>query len=139
MQQIDADGSGEVDFEEFAAVMATRADVSCSLNLSCWYSFSHQIKYLYTNTTQNEHAEKELQEIRATFNLFDSDRSGRVEADELRRALNILGIKLTKPEVDFLMSEIDEDKSGDISYEEFMNYVVQFDSKHKSHDPADHH
>jgi calmodulin len=100
MQRIDTDGNGTVDFEEFAAVMADKVD--------------------------DEHTNEELRELRSAFELFDADGSGRLDCGELQRALKILGVDLSTEETAFLMAQIDSDGDGDITFEEFMEYMIEF-------------
>jgi len=54
---------------------------------------------------------------------------------QLRRAMKILGIDLTPEETQVLMDEIDEDKSGEISFEEFAKYILEF----KEEEEEEHH
>jgi Ca2+-binding EF-hand superfamily protein len=49
--------------------------------------------------------------------------------------MKILGIDLTPEETQVLMDEIDEDKSGEISFEEFAKYILEF----KEEEEEEHH
>ena len=86
----DADGNGTVDFAEFAALMA------------------HKM-----------HEEKSDQTIKKAFEVFDADKSGFIDSNELRRILANLGEAVTSQQVRAMISKVDENGDGNIDYEEF--------------------
>lgn len=53
---------------------------------------------------------------------------------QLQRALKILGVSLTEEEAQYLLTEIDTDGNGDISFDEFMTYVMNFKGERRAHD-----
>ncbi|KAI7838927.1 hypothetical protein COHA_007289 [Chlorella ohadii] len=101
MQRMDANQDGSICFDEFEAAMAGQAE--------------------------DEETERQLREVREVFSLFDTDHSGTLCADELQRALKILGVDMTCGEVALLISEVDADGDGEISCDELLAYVLQFE------------
>ena len=93
--QIDADGSGTIDFPEFLTMMARKM-----------------------KDTDNE------EEILEAFKVFDKDGNGFISAAELRHIMTNLGEKLTDEEVDEMIREADIDGDGQINYEEFVKMMM---------------
>lgn len=56
-------------------------------------------------------------ELRAAFGIFDKDKSGKINAAELRSVLTTTGEKLTDEEVDEMIKLGDIDGDGEINYE----------------------
>jgi hypothetical protein len=48
------------------------------------------------------------------FNLVDTDGGGSIEKEELAELMDTLGIDYGDEEIDLMMTEIDEDKDGEI-------------------------
>jgi Ca2+-binding EF-hand superfamily protein len=67
--------------------------------------------------------EIDTQTIKNIFDLFDSDGGGSIDTEELARAFVNLGISDTREEVDKLVSQIDQDGSGEIEYAEFVEVM----------------
>ena len=63
------------------------------------------------------------QELLDAFNTFDSDNSGTLNEDEVLTVMRALGMWLSKAQVNELMEKADIDNSGDISYEELVDYM----------------
>eukprot|EP00928_Gymnodinium_smaydae_P094552 TRINITY_DN7959_c1_g1_i2.p1 TRINITY_DN7959_c1_g1~~TRINITY_DN7959_c1_g1_i2.p1 ORF type:complete len:154 (-),score=43.08 TRINITY_DN7959_c1_g1_i2:65-526(-) len=64
--------------------------------------------------------EMELMEV---FNVIDQDGGGFISASELRHVMTNFGEKLSNDEVDQMIREADKDQEGQISREEFREYV----------------
>ncbi|KAL2308873.1 hypothetical protein Nmel_005043, partial [Mimus melanotis] len=89
--EVDADGSGTIDFPEFLSLMARKM-----------------------RDTDSE------EEIREAFRVFDKDGNGYISAAELRHVMTNLGEKLTDDEVDEMIREADCNNDGQVNYEEFV-------------------
>ena len=65
-------------------------------------------------------------ELRAAFDVFDSDHDGVISASELRQVLNSLGEKLTDAEIDDIVKEADQDDDGtiDCNIHVHLNLIV---------------
>eukprot|EP00540_Astrosyne_radiata_P012102 CAMPEP_0116841188 /NCGR_PEP_ID=MMETSP0418-20121206/10785_1 /TAXON_ID=1158023 /ORGANISM="Astrosyne radiata, Strain 13vi08-1A" /LENGTH=221 /DNA_ID=CAMNT_0004471585 /DNA_START=69 /DNA_END=732 /DNA_ORIENTATION=+ len=90
INSVDGNGDNEIDFEEFLILMKSRIG--------------------------ERDPEKEL---RDAFNVFDSDGSGAIDRKELKRLMKKLGQALSDAELDAMMSEVDTNGDGEISFEEF--------------------
>lgn len=96
LKDVDEDGNGSIDFEEFVLMMA---------------------KKLEKSNTEDE--------IREAFKLFDKDNNGCITVTELRNILTETGQKIRPEEADELMKAIDTDGDGKIDYEEFCRMMSE--------------
>ena len=69
--------------------------------------------------------EEQKEEIDNAFLLFDKDKSGSIDVNELKDAMKALGIFLKKEEVKAKMTKVDRDGSGAIDKEEFMALMAE--------------
>eukprot|EP00658_Telonema_sp_P-2_P060833 TRINITY_DN49644_c0_g1_i1.p1 TRINITY_DN49644_c0_g1~~TRINITY_DN49644_c0_g1_i1.p1 ORF type:complete len:149 (+),score=38.80 TRINITY_DN49644_c0_g1_i1:204-650(+) len=70
----------------------------------------------------------ERKEIRTVFEMFDTDGSGDISADELGDVMTTLGLDPTDEEVDLIIRRVDLDGSGTISFSEFCRILDDFSS-----------
>ncbi|XP_059658121.1 calmodulin-2-like isoform X2 [Cornus florida] len=96
INEVDADGSGTIDRQEFLDLMARRLKAD----------------------------PKTEGDLREAFRVFDKDESGFITADELRHVMTSLGEKLTDEEVNEMIDEADGDGDKQISYEEFFKVML---------------
>ena len=59
------------------------------------------------------------------FQMFDKDKSGYIDAKEIRTVTTTLGEKLTDNELEEFMREADLDGDGRLNYNEFVNIMLQ--------------
>ncbi|XP_031553862.1 caltractin-like [Actinia tenebrosa] len=73
----------------------------------------------------------EIRDLRIVFDTFDTDRSGSIDARELRKAMRTLGFKIPKASLEAMISNLDTDESGEIEFDEFLDFIVsrQADSR----------
>merc|ERR1712113_85365 len=64
------------------------------------------------------------QEIKEAFDLFDTDGSGEIDSKELKVAMRALGFEPKKEEIQKMISDVDDDGSGTIGYEEFLKMMT---------------
>jgi len=95
IQEVDTDGDGSVDFDEFLTLM----------------------------TRQMQFSEEE-DEFRAAFRVFDKDGSGSISAEELKQVMRDLGENLTEKELEDMIRDADSDGDGFIDYEEFTKIML---------------
>ena len=69
--------------------------------------------------------EEKIEACRAIFNLFDTDKSGTIDIDELGKIMEVLGIKCTEKETEAMLRLVDEDKNGSIEFDEFLKIFEQ--------------
>ncbi|AQK99848.1 Putative calcium-dependent protein kinase family protein [Zea mays] len=67
---------------------------------------------------------EEIRGLKEMFKGMDSDNSGTITVDELRRGLAKQGTKLSEAEVEQLMAAADADGNGTIDYEEFITATM---------------
>lgn len=73
-----------------------------------------------------EFSEQELEDIRAAFQQFDLDKSGTIDATEVRELLKAIGeVNAPGYRVRELVEEVDTNKNGTIEFDEFL-YVRNF-------------
>jgi len=96
--EVDADGSGELDFEEFVVLAA---------------------KFM------NEEDEAEMErELKEAFRLYDKKEEGFIPTSVLRQILKELDDKLTDEDLDGIIEEVDADGSGTVDFDEFMEMMT---------------
>ena len=59
------------------------------------------------------------------FNVFDTDKSGQISQSELGKVMSQLGYNLSEAQVSQIMTHIDSDKSGEISFDEFLVFIAE--------------
>jgi calmodulin len=105
INEVDADGNGEIDFPEFLTMMARKM-----------------------KDTDSE------EEIKEAFKVFDKNGDGKISAAELRHVMTSIGMalpnridgltgvgeKLSDQEVDEMIKEADTDGDGEINYTVYL-------------------
>ncbi|KAI6179229.1 hypothetical protein M3Y98_00587900 [Aphelenchoides besseyi] len=98
IKEFDSDGSGEIEFEEFAAMVAN----------------------FVVAGEDNEGLEEELREA---FRLYDKEGNGYINVSDLREILRALDDNVSEEELDEMIAEIDTDGSGTVDFDEFMEMM----------------
>lgn len=93
---LDSDGSGQIDFEEFLELMTARVSDK--------------------DTREN---------IRKIFNLFDDEKTGFISIKNLRRVAKELGETIDDSELQEMIERADTDNDGLVSEEEFYNIITK--------------
>ncbi len=57
--------------------------------------------------------------MKAAFNLFDKDGSGRISYEEMKEVVHKASIGLSQSELDEIISTIDKNQDGSIEFTEF--------------------
>merc|ERR1712057_120559 len=83
---------------------------------------------------QTELDEKQKQEIKEAFDLFDTDGSGNIDVKELTVAMKALGCEPKPGEIEKMISDVDDDGSGEIGFPEFLQMMTH---KILNKDPKD--
>jgi calmodulin len=96
--EIDEDGSGQIEFEEFTILAA---------------------KFIVEE--DDEDVQKELKEA---FRLYDKDGQGFITTATLKSILHEIDDKLSDEDLDGMIDEIDEDGSGTVDFDEFMEMMT---------------
>jgi len=96
MLEADLDGNGTIEFPEFLELM----------------------KEKYGSDDQES-------DLREAFKIFDRDRDGFIDMNELKKVSMMLGTLLDPQEIDELMEEADVDGNGKLDYAEFVKMLLR--------------
>ncbi len=69
-----------------------------------------------------ELSEKDIEKIKAEFDYFDEDNSGELNLEEFRKLFKIIAPDARQAEADAGFADIDEDASGAIEFDEFLDW-----------------
>jgi len=73
---------------------------------------------------RRELSDEQKQEIRESFDLFDSDKDRAIDYHELKVALKALGFEMKKVEVLKILRDFDKNNSGKIEFDDFNEVVT---------------
>merc|ERR1719389_346936 len=105
-KEVDRDGSGEIEFDEYCAMMVKLTGVRKRINA-------------------REYIDKaDIDSYRSAFNGFDTSGDGTISAKELDRLLRKMEIVLRADQVEALLTKYDADGSGEIDFTEFLSMMV---------------
>ena len=68
-------------------------------------------------------SEEEIRELRETFDLFDEDKSGTIDPEEIKKALDNLGLEKRNPIVYRMISDLQSLK-GEIDFDTFIDTIT---------------
>lgn len=91
IHEVDEEGKGAINFNEFLKVMAQKLQVDSD----------------------------EDEDIIEAFKVFDQNQDGFVSVDEMRKVLSGFGLSMPKHEIEDMFNHVDEDKDGQLNFEEF--------------------
>ena len=96
VSDLDSDGSGEIEFGEFLDVMTAKIS--------------------------DKNTKEEIDRI---FKLFDKDRNGSLEADDLSRVCKELGEDMTEEDIREVIQRADLDGDGAVNLDDFYNVLTK--------------
>uniref|UniRef100_A0A2P2HVT9 Troponin C-like n=1 Tax=Hirondellea gigas TaxID=1518452 RepID=A0A2P2HVT9_9CRUS len=97
VDEVDEDGSGELEFEEFCILSA---------------------KFLI-----EEDEETLKEELKEAFRIYDKEGNGYITTQVLKEILKELDSRLSEEDIEGIVDEVDEDGSGTLDFDEFMNMM----------------
>ncbi|TMW67161.1 hypothetical protein Poli38472_012277 [Pythium oligandrum] len=110
IQQVDENSNGEVEFEEFLMILRRQKDKNVN------YSASLELALIF--------GPRELDNLKRQFIKLDLDGSGYIDEHELQALIKKLGRKVDEFNVRELLQEVDDDGSGTIGFNEFLQIVA---------------
>mmetsp|Transcript_7370 Transcript_7370/g.16895 ORF Transcript_7370/g.16895 Transcript_7370/m.16895 type:complete len:175 (-) Transcript_7370:262-786(-) len=100
ISDVDKDGSGEIDFDEFLDMMTAQITADTS-----------------------------REDIQKMFNLYDDDQTGKITFKNMKRVAKELGETASDAKIMEMINRADTDGDGEISPEEFYNIVTMVAKK----------
>ncbi|XP_004070337.4 troponin C, skeletal muscle [Oryzias latipes] len=97
IEEVDEDGSGTIDFEEFLVMMV------------------QQLK--------EDQAGKSEEELSECFRIFDKNSDGFVDREEFGDILHMTGEAVTEEDIDEMFGEADSNKDGKLDFDEFLKMM----------------
>ena len=73
---------------------------------------------------KNGLTEDEVMEIKEAFDLFDTDKSGEIDVNELKKALTNLGIDAKNQNLQNMLADIDKNGNANIDFDEFIDMMT---------------
>ena len=64
-------------------------------------------------------------EYTQAFDVFDKNKDGMISRQELKTIMRSLGQNPTEDDIEEMLLNVDRDKDGQISYDEFMKIISQ--------------
>jgi len=119
--QMDTNSDGTVEFPELLKVLYPRATDQEMQVMLCW------VKEAPAPVVEKgpEFTQEQLDEMKAIFNLYDTDGSGTITQKELVAALESTG--MNRKEITELFEGSDADKSDSLTFEEFTKMMSTAD------------
>ena len=117
ISDIDKDGSGNIDFQEFLEMMT--AKMVRAVHLCCWIVVGPTHSRLGMQQSEKDSRE----EILKAFRLFDDDETGKISFRNLKRVAKELGENMTDEELAEMIEEADRDGDGEINEDEFLRIM----------------
>lgn len=77
-----------------------------------------------TSAARRALSEDQRTELKEAFDLFDTEKTGRIDYHELKVAMRSLGFDVKKAEVLLLMNQHDVSNSGSIGYDQFVDIMA---------------
>ena len=139
MEEVDDNGNGELEFDEFLTWLADignmgadtpttggsagpsmspdRTSITSASRGDQWAVLKSKIRAQGAQPLTN----KQITEFRKVFDHFDVDGSGTIDTEELQEVFRAMGqADVSEEQILELMSHVDEDKSGEIDFDEFL-------------------
>jgi len=97
IEEVDEDGSGSIDFEEFLVMMV--------------------------RLLKEDQAGKSEEELAECFRVFDKNGDGMIDRDEFAEILRSTGESITDEEIDELLKDGDKNADGALDFDEFLKMM----------------
>ena len=125
-ESIDTDHNGKLSLEEMKKVFE-KSDLNFEFNEEIFKQIdtdnSGNIEYTeFISACIEKNVYLNEQKLKDAFNLFDSDKSGKISRNEIEKVLK-LGVN--SKEIDAIMAKHDINKDGEIDFKEFMTMMAE--------------
>jgi len=131
--EFDKDGSGSISTKELLGVMRSMGQnptedevlelvMEVDLNGDGTIDFPEFLQMMKKKSNEQEH----LDDLREAFKMFDRNKDGYIDLNELKKVTSLIGTTLTSADLCKFMSEADKDGNGKIDYEEFVDMMKQY-------------
>jgi len=97
IEEVDEDGSGSIDFEEFLVMMV--------------------------RLLKEDQAGKSEEELAECFRIFDKNGDGMIDRDEFAEIIRSTGETVTEAEIDELLNDGDKNGDGALDFDEFLKMM----------------
>ena len=118
ISRADVDGDGFIDYEDFLASFRDKGDENRGEALADGMPDVEICRVVLDMHQGN---------VGAAFEEMDTDKDGRLSADELRTGLKKSGVNISHMRVERLMEAMDEDNNRFVDYREFLKFFSQVD------------
>jgi calcium-dependent protein kinase len=120
-QSIDTDNDGKITLEEMKKAIS-KGDINIKFDEDIFKKIdtdnSGNIEYTeFISASIEKNVYMNEQKLRDAFNLFDTDKNGKISKKEIER---VLKMGVDAKEIDAIMAKHDTNKDGEIDFKEFM-------------------
>lgn len=120
MGQLDVDGSGEVELDEFLSFIRSKATSQSSCKESSdELGFTNKVRAIVLKAQDNG------VNVRDTFAHLDKDGNGFITQEECGEGLASIGCTFTPEELSSLFQTIDQNSSGQVDMMEFLSFLTK--------------
>lgn len=81
---------------------------------------------------EDDEEDNDVQAMRVAFSMFDLDGDGQISVQEVQKTMISLGIKISLKEVKQIVKRVDTDRDGSISFDEFRQAMVKYQTQSSS-------
>lgn len=131
---IDADGSGEISYFEFAEMLAATEKPNRRTQRKSRprpvYSDEKERRLPAWWKEMRVKIEAKATNVRTLFRMFDTDKSGTVDVQEFRNGLHYINVELSDAQFAELLDMVDTDGGGQIDYIEFAENLARIDDQY---------
>ena len=110
MKEMDDDGNGEVEFDEFYDWWLRRLAGGGSTS------------GVFKAETKGQAGNSKKAALRAAFDMMDTDGDGTLDREEVRQLSDNLGRRLNETELNEIISKMDSDGSGGVDFAKFETH-----------------
>lgn len=109
---VDENNDGRLNFEEFRNLVAKPLQPK-----------EEKVDTVLVKTAPAQQENKYRKSLKKAFDKFDTDKSGRINRNELRSLYKSLGVDVNEEDLTELLREFDLDGNEDIDFEEFFKII----------------